>query len=277
MPEVTLCVLTYGDYPRLARRVIESIRTCCPRSEYALVVGANAVCPETRSHFETLQSAGHLDHLVLSETNINKCPMMRRMFERVNTEFIWWFDDDSHVTSPEAFAQWIQAAKASPESTVMWGALNRCNFTVDFTDLEDVVAVVRGASWYRGLPPPSWQPGGKGEFNFQNHNCGDGNWDFIVGGSWLARTSALRALDWPDPRLVKLGDDVLLGEAIRQQGWDLGNIGSPGVAVNTELRRGDAGSSSPEPPTRIPALHGDDTTASKLRDRTRPASRNPAP
>ncbi len=254
LPGVTICVLTYGDYPRLARRAIESIQTFCPRSQYRLVVGANAVCEETGAYLEALTAAGEVDQLIRSPTNVNKCPMMRRMFEVVNTGFIWWFDDDSYVTAPDALSRWLGAARAAPESTAMWGELYQCNSPANFTDLEDVVAFVRGASWYRGLPPPSWHAGGKGEFNFENQSCGDGRWDFIVGGCWLIRISAVRALDWPDRRLVKLGDDVLLGEAIRQQGWELGNIGRPGVAINTESRRGNVGSClADEPAGAIPA------------------------
>lgn len=242
MPNITICVLTYGDYPRLARRVIESIRRFCPRLEYELIVGANAVSEETRIYLEARREAGEVDHVISSTVNLNKCPMMRRLFDRVNTEFIWWFDDDSHVTTHDALSQWMEATSAAPDSTTMWGQLCRCNAPADFTDLEDVHGFVRTAPWYRGLPLPSWRPGGKGEFNFENRGCGDGRWDFIVGGCWLIRTSAIRALDWPDRRLIKLGDDVFLGEAIRQQGWDLGNIGCPGIAINTQPRRGQAGS-----------------------------------
>lgn len=241
--KVSICVLTYGDHAPLARRAIESIRRYCPRSEYELIVGANAVGDETRVYLEELEAAGSVDSLIVSPQNLNKCPMMRRMFERVSGEFIWWFDDDSHLEEPGAWRAWVEAAKSASPGTVMWGHLNRCQTPADFTDVEDAAGFVRRAPWYRGLPPPSWRPGGKGEFNFQNRNCGDGRWDFIVGGCWLIRTSAIRALDWPDRRLVKLGDDVFLGEAIRQQGWELGNIGSAGVAINTAPRRGSAGSS----------------------------------
>lgn len=242
IPKVTICILTYGDHAHLARRAIESVRTHCPRLEYELVIGANAVSRETRAYLERLEAHGSVDHLIDSPVNINKCPMMRRMFERVTADFIWWFDDDSYITEPGAWSAWVETARVASASTAMWGELYRCNTPGDFTDLDDVVSFVRKASWYRGLPPPSWRCGGKGEFNFDNRNCGDGRWDFIVGGCWLIRTSAIRALDWPDRRLVKLGDDVFLGEAIRQQGWQLGNIGSPGVAINTEPRRGSAGS-----------------------------------
>ena len=40
-----------------------------------------------------------------------------------------------------------------------------------------------------------------------------------------------------------MGDDTLLGEAIRQQGWDIMNIDNPGIAISTESRRGEIGAS----------------------------------
>jgi hypothetical protein len=100
---------------------------------------------------------------------------------------------------------------------------------------------VRSAAWYRGLPPPSWRAGGKGQFNFAGRGLGDGRWFFILGGCWLIRASALRALDWPDRRLIKMGDDAFLGEAIRQHGWQIADIGTTGVAIDTAQRRGEHG------------------------------------
>jgi hypothetical protein len=107
--------------------------------------------------------------------------------------------------------------------------------------MDNVLEFVRTAPWYRGLPPPSWRVGGKGELNFEGRGTGDGRWPFILGGCWLARMQALRSIDWPDRRLVKMGEDVLLGEAFRQQGWTVQHIGIPGVALDTEPRRGHAG------------------------------------
>ena len=243
-PSVTVCLLTYGNYLALARRAIESIRANCERRRYRLVVGANAVGAETRAYLEQLHAEGALDRLIISDENLNKCPMMRRMFEAIETEYIWWFDDDSHIIEPAALGRWLGHATAAPPSTVMWGSLCLCNRAGEFTDLQRPADFVRAASWYRGLPPPAWRPGGKGEFNFRDQGSGDGRWFFIVGGCWLIRTRAVRELDWPDARLVKLGDDVFLGEAIRQQGWTMENIGCPGVAINTIARRGDAGSNA---------------------------------
>ena len=123
----------------------------------------------------------------------------------------------------------------------MWGKVYGCLHPRSFINLDDPSAFVRSAPWYRGLPPPSWLPGGKGEFNFRGQGTGDGRWFFVTGGCWLARTRILRQLDWPDRRLIKLGDDVLLGEAIRQSGGRLGNVSADGLRVSAQRRRGNRG------------------------------------
>jgi len=46
-------------------------------------------------------------------------------------------------------------------------------------------------------------------------------------------------MDWPDKRLIMQGEDVFLGEAMRQHGWAIANNEGRGVAVNTERRRGE--------------------------------------
>lgn len=237
-PAITICVLTFSDYPQLVRRMLDSVRNHCQRAHYRLIVGANAAGRETLELLKNRHSGGEIDHLILSETNLNKCPMMRRIFDEVHTEYIWWFDDDSYITDDGALSGWLEAARASPPSTVQWGLEAWCDCTSGFTDLGDPLAFVRTASWYRGLPPPSWRPGGKGEFDFGGLGIGDGRWCFVVGGCFMIRTRAVRTMDWPDRRLSFLGDDVFLGEAIRQQRWTIGNLGSRGVAVNTAPRRG---------------------------------------
>ncbi len=235
---VTICVLTYGDHPGLAQRTLGSIRKYCDRSDYRLVVGANAVGRETREYLRNLQEDGLIDRLLMSPANLNKCPMMRRMFRELDTEFLWWFDDDSWITSSGALADRVRLARESPPPHVLWGHVFYYSDGGDFDLGTDVAGFVRRAPWYRGLEPPSWNPGGKGEFDFQGKGTGDGRWFFATGGCWFARTSAIRALDWPDPSLIKRNDDVFLGEAIRQQGWVVRDIGSLGVRINDAPRRG---------------------------------------
>jgi FkbM family methyltransferase len=226
--EITIGVLTFGDYAHLARRVIESIRTHCDRSAYHLVVGANAVSGETRAYLESLHQSGAIDRLIVSDHNITKLPMMQRMLEGVSTEFFWWFDDDSYVASPNALPDRLHAARSAPAQHVMWGHKFFFSHERDFNCGTDAAGYVRQAPWYRGVEPPSSASGG------------DGRWFFITGGCWLIRTHALRTIGWPDLALQKRYDDVMLGEAIRQQGWECIDIGPCGTAINTEPRRGPA-------------------------------------
>jgi GT2 family glycosyltransferase len=161
------------------------------------------------------------------------------MFRHIHTDFIWWFDDDSYIIDRGAFEHWLAVAQAAPPNTVMWGQIAWCDYAGAFApNLPDAVAFVRSARWYRGLPPPSWKPGGKGTFDYRGQGTGDGRWIFLIGGSWLLRTSVVRALDWPDKRLLRNGEDVFLGEAIRQQGWNIAHLNNLGVSINTEKRRG---------------------------------------
>src|SRR5262249_54923186 len=97
-PLVTVRVPPYRDFPHLIHRTLSSIQGQFPRRGYRLVVGANAVGQKTGGYLQRLHEAGAIDELIAHPVNLNKCPMMRRMFERVNTEYIWWFDDDSYVT-----------------------------------------------------------------------------------------------------------------------------------------------------------------------------------
>jgi hypothetical protein len=235
---VTICVLVYGHYPQLARRTIESIRTHCARPLCRLNVAANAVGPETRDYLGQLDSEGVIDRLIISESNLNKCPMMAQMFDGIETEFIWWFDDDSYIIDSVALPERLRVARSAPAHLVMWGHVFFFGSETDFSYGTDVIGYVKRAPWFRGKEPPSWAPGGKGEFDYGGRGTGDGRWFFPTGGCWFIRTQAIRELGWPDPRLIKRNDDVFLGEAIRQQGWEFQDIGPCGVAINTEPRRG---------------------------------------
>ena len=261
MPALSICVLTYGDYPELIRTTLDSIARHCHRPDYQLLVGGNAVSPATAAYLEDLHAAGTIDALILSPTNLNKCPMMRQLFARVEAPLIWWFDDDSYITDADALPARLRIAADAPAHEVQWGHMYFFGNENDFNYGHDVRTWVRQAPWYGGLEPPGWEPGGKGETDFEGRGCGDGRWFFITGGNWLIRTDTVRALDWPDTRLIKRNDDVFLTEAIRQQGWTARDIGPLGVAINTQPRRGEGEdaqtmqvqmSTAPEPPSAPP-------------------------
>jgi GT2 family glycosyltransferase len=231
-PVVTICVLTHGKHLRLVMRCVESIRKHCKRDWYRLIVGANAVSGGTKQYLGTLLKEGHIDELFLSNINLTKNPMMRKMFASIATDYIWWFDHDSYIKETSALDEWLMHATSAPEQTVMWGHVFYFGSESEFNRGVDIVDYVKKAHWYLGKEPPKWDVGGKGERNFQGRGTGDGRWFFATGGCWMIRTFVIRKLNWPDSILLQHYDDVLLAEALRQHDWDVESVGSLKVAIN---------------------------------------------
>lgn len=208
-----------GNYPILARQVVDSIVSRCERAQYHLVVGCNACCDETLQY---LQSVEQIDRLIVSQDNINKCPMQRKMFEQIDTEFVWWFDDDSWIDDERSLQMRLEIADAAPPETVLWGPIFCWNDQAGFNFGVDVEPWIRAQPWYSREPIP----------------CDDcGKWVFVIGASWFARISALKYLDWPPASFIKAGDDAILCEAIRQSGLRFEQIGECGVKFQTHDRR----------------------------------------
>jgi GT2 family glycosyltransferase len=238
-PKVAICALTYGSYSHLAEKCLKSIVTNCNKDYYALIVGANEVDKATYRYLKKLYEEKQIDELYISPENINKCGMMRIMFRDIQSEYIWWFDDDSYIIDNNALSERLKIAESAPENTAIWGHMFYFGNETDFSYGTDVSGFVKMAPWYERKEPPSWNPGGKGEVNFEGKGTGDGRWFFITGGNWFIRAKAIKDLGWPDTRLIKRNDDVFLCEALRQKGLDMQDIGPLGVAINTEPRRGD--------------------------------------
>jgi hypothetical protein len=234
---VSICVATYGPYPGLIERCLSSIISKCDRECYQLIVGCNAVDERALDYVVTLFRQGAIDSLHLSGENVNKCPMMRSIFSSVSGEYIWWFDDDSYIENHDALSRRLEIAMGSRQDTVMWGHQFFFSKEADFSFGTDVQKFVRTAPWFRGKTRRGW-PASDEAREVPDASDNDERWFFMTGGCWFARTSAIEALDWPDPRLVKSCDDVLLGEAIRQQGWQMQDIGPLGVRISEHVRRG---------------------------------------
>lgn len=239
-PPITVCVLTYGNHLDLVRKTLESIYAFGDRGLFRLVVGANEPGLATRAYLKQRERDGSIDRLIISESNLNKCPMMRRMLDGVETEYVWWFDDDSHLTEPGVMSFWLREAEQSAPHIVMWGQTAFMTIPPDeHLGGETAGAFVRSATWNRGLIPPSESDSEVAQTFIPHAETESLRWYFVLGGCWLIKTSALRATDWPDPRLAKGHDDVFLGEALRQQGLGIACV-SHGVAIDQAKRRGDA-------------------------------------
>lgn len=231
-PELSIAILTWGDHLHLVRRSLESVLACAPAARTEYIVAANAPSAPVKEWLESMLRSGRIHQLITADTNLYKCPMMRHVIRAARGDHLWWFDDDSHVTDPEACRRWWDQIQDSSPAVVAWGLTAVCPFLEPFPNPAEAMEWVRRAPWFRGLPVPGLPDGPDA-------------WWFLTGGCWWARLSALKAIDWPDPRLVQMADDVLLGEAIRQQGWQIDCIANLGVAISDSPRRGDVSGSAP--------------------------------
>ena len=222
-PPVTLCVVCYGSHAGLARRFLESLYACTDPSLFSLRAGLNEVEPETRRLFERYASRhGNVD-VVIEPRNVFKNPMMRRLFHErpLTSRWTLWCDDDTHFTQTDWLPQLARQIDQHP-GVAMWGSIHYI-----LCQHPSVLDWIRRATWYRSLPfPEESMPDGTRTPRFE----------FATGGFWALRTEVLHALNWPDPRLIHAGEDVLLGEALRQNGHLIGDFTS-GVCINDAPRR----------------------------------------
>jgi GT2 family glycosyltransferase len=179
----------------------------------------NAVCRETAQLLrKAARDYGNVT-LFPSRRNLFKCPMMHLMLhkQQLETEWMIWFDDDSHVTGPNWLMDLAMAMERSPE-VELFGSLRG----VDVSD--HLEKFIESAAWYRKIPRQVRKDTGKPTIVFP------------VGGFWAVKSARLREISWPDPRLRHFEDDYLMGEALRQQGVKQAHFES-GVRINDAARR----------------------------------------
>jgi len=239
MLKVTVCGLFYGSnrfspvkledgstitYEDMHKRCLDSMQhTPVPGITADFCFGLNCVNGlPIESYVDKLTDVGSQVHVEHSDVNICKCPMMRRMFDKVfdsDASWVIWLDDDSYFTDPS----WLSKL----------GVLLQ-NYEIDvlgemrwMTYAQQQKHWVKGSYWYRGLP-------------LQTNATGDEGINFPVGGFWAARTKVLKAINWPDSRIRHKGDDVMFGEAVRQNKYaaiDITPHNIP-VVINGAERRG---------------------------------------
>jgi hypothetical protein len=216
--KLTICVLMYGNFEGLHHRVIEGIVKNTDKSKYRLIAGCNEVCQPTLNWLPGYLSG--VDHEIMVEPkNIYKYPFMRKMFEKVTTPWVLWFDDDSSVSDPAWLPQLMSFIAAAPAEKVhcvghkYYAAIN--HLTENW---------IKAASWYKGKTIQF-----RGEQRVLT---------FATGGWWAASMEAIRKVNWPDPRLKHNGGDATFGEALRQNDMLTKNIRVVGVKVNDARRRG---------------------------------------
>jgi len=197
----TVCVLLYGDYPELAKRVLGSISSTHLVGEVRL--GLNAVSEATFSFVrewatEKSFSVPVKTYSPSGNKNVGKYPLMSRMFVDLRTSHVMWFDDDSFLL--DATPGWWKNVFDRAALFDVYGSLHR---------------ISQRGKQYLAIPQQSWF-GGKPVSPRHVYN-------FATGGWWVGSVSFLRKWGYPFPQLQHNGGDSVLGELVRQQGAKLGH------------------------------------------------------
>lgn len=146
-----------------------------------------------------LLDLGKIDTLIESKENINKDPMMRLLLERAETEYVLWFDDDTHVMPGWNTA--IEEFIAEKHPFDVAGHIFYCERS------EEYIRFLRNRPWWMHVELQEsvvWFP---------------------TGGFFLARTNFLIENNFPDSRMIKKQDDLLLGDLILQKKGKLLDFG----------------------------------------------------
>ncbi|HVU32401.1 MAG TPA: hypothetical protein VHE61_03135 [Opitutaceae bacterium] len=214
----TVCVLLYGDFPKLAARCLGKIAALAKLGAIELRIGCNAISARSES---VLREFGVARHVVCSAPkNLKKYPMMRRLFAggsdapsdgyTVSTPYVMWFDDDSYISSEDPL-DWLASVERQMARADLIGSVYHIWLN------ENQRRWIHTQPWYAGQPFP------------MNDLV-----PYPTGGWWAVRTSLLRQYDWPLRALVHRGGDVMLGELVRQQGLRLAHF-RQGVAINANV------------------------------------------
>ena len=217
--QVHIFCLFYGGYTDLHLRLAKSLEMAA--SHIGMTFWCNQVCEESLGALSKLRLPYCTLHV--SEQNVPKYEAMSQMFRRFKgrqepEEWVVWFDDDSWISQPGWF-QYMAKFIAEGRDVCYIGQRWWVPWLAGQWDF------VRSMPWFAHKPPDiiKGQPGV----------------NFATGGYWWLRTDVLAKLDWPPvgSGLSHNGGDVLLAEAVRQQGFPFHRC-DYGVRVNDAKRRG---------------------------------------
>jgi len=216
---IAVFALFYGDHLELHDRLMSGLEGSLKLPGVKLTVWLNSV--SSRCADRIAKGVAELGgDIAYRGDNVPKYDAMRTMFQPLkataNTDWVVWFDDDTLIEKPDwvsVTSNYILAHPAAVYLGERW-FINWMSGQWEF---------IQKSTWFRDKPAELIK--GKPGINFAQ------------GAYWWLKSTAMRDLDWPDPRLSHNGGDTLLGEAIRQQGWPFDKF-SYGVKPNKAPRRG---------------------------------------
>lgn len=219
----SVCILLYGNYPKLAERCLNSIWASLPEGGNYIqdIRIATNNCSYTTRHFvKTWVGAATPEFKIPiiwygTSANVFKYPLMRKMIledEIEPGELVMWFDDDSYLTYEHGWWERVlQATKGHDMIGQNWSQ------------------PVQGRQW-DWVITQSWYNPKVGKPRIIR---GRRSFEFCQGAWWVIKTSVLRKYDWPTKTVQHCGGDSMLGELFRHQKLKRGKF-DLGVRINAD-------------------------------------------
>jgi ADP-heptose:LPS heptosyltransferase/GT2 family glycosyltransferase len=253
---ITCCVLTYGNHHDLAIRALSSLYTHLGADRFRLRLGLNAVTKTSRDRIDRfLKPYTNVEKIYDRDPQIYKYPIMREMFHDeqnpIDTKWIMWFDDDSHIVGPNwlntfgpIVDDWHQRTCVpnlrKHQQYPTGGEKEEFNckrgvhmfgkvyyFHIRKNDVSSQWDWIKQASWYTGRAH---------RVDYSKNPPMD-KIEFCTGGWWMVTNEAVKELNWPDPRIRHRGGDIMMGEAMHQHGFGILQA-MHGVKVSDAKQRG---------------------------------------
>lgn len=245
---VDLCVLTYGDFPHLVSRCLDSLSAAAGDPAVRLHVGLNDPSLRTSAAVSSRLAAWPAERYFTypRSPQVRKYPLMRQMLRagsiRPDGLFVW-FDDDSFVkTDVVSMISALRRTLSTGSRPRAVGVRQRYIRLAPFQR-----AWMSRQPWYSGHPVP------------------DTNVPLLPGSWWACPTSLLLAHDWPPPDLVHNGGDILFSLLCLQQDVEMVHMPDH-VAINADEAGANCRQKSREPYPRTP--RAGDPVAAKVTDGT---------
>ncbi len=207
--DFTVACLFYGDYPKLAERLLGSLssKAAAPLN-FHLRIGLNNISDNTQrivdKYIKIRDKKKLITHIFSDDSTIYKYPRMHQMIHDIvlTTPYFMWFDDDSCI-SPNARLNWFGQIRHAMSNCDLLGKLY-------YKYLKGNQATHYEKSyWWGGEPIPAAK-----------------KVIFVTGGFWCIKSEILLRHDWPPVHdgLVHFGGDVALGELCRQHKYKQKNF-----------------------------------------------------
>ena len=195
--DVLICC--YGDFFEISKKCIDSVINLSSKP-LNIHVGLNECGVQTKNYFRELLDNKKITTLIDSSININKDPMMRKLIDCVSNEYFLWLDDDTFPIKEE----WVDMIEFSLKKYYDVGGFTH---VTDRNTFSGYKTFLESRPWFK-----SWD-----KYNeYEDQNLKKDNIPFPIGFAWVGKTKYFIKNNFPDKKMIKKCDDMLLGEMIYQ-------------------------------------------------------------